>query len=470
MVRKIELRFTGLQNDGDQFKININSPSEFYNSDIEFTFKNAISQPNDILIGVDSNATIFNFQIALSAFFSTFSWITVVAQPNGADVIMTTEDVNSSTITNTSDLFISHTTTVNPVASNETIILSRSPYFIDIAPSQNFDQAIMILRLWSGDKVINRPTLPTYTLSKLVVIAGQTNISFNINKIVNDYIKNSLGVIGQGANTFTTSVLDTIWVEAQITAYYQGTQIANTTKTYLGVDGFGYHEEEFNPEINTNVLNSINSHVVYEGQDYLLYFKTFGLTGITINGVIVPFTFNQSLNSQKVAYVNIKSFLNTNKTFSAFFQYGLATETHTFTVKSSCKYPFVNAVFKNKFGFWQMMPFNLINRKTIDVEDTTYNPYVSKFGKYSAKDHNTVSYNLNGKEKITCNTDYIPENYVEVMQQMMLSEQVYLQLNGQTIPVNKTTKSLSKKTKIADRLIQYTIDFDYSYKLINQVQ
>lgn len=470
MVRKIEIRFTGLQEDGNKFKLNINAPSEFYNSDIEFTFKEQSSLPTDIPIGSGSEDSILYLQEILAVYFSPYTWITIVGQSNGADIVMTTDDVTSSTVSNTSDLFINHITTVNPVATNETFILSRSPYFVDIAPSSNFDQATMILRIWHGDKTLNRPTLPTYTLSKLVVIAGQTNISFNINKIVNDYVKNELLLFGESQDAFTTSLLDTVWVEAQITAYYLGTQIANTTKTYLALDGYGYHQEGFNPSVNTNVLSSINDHIIYEGQDYLLYFKTFGLTGITINGIIVPFTFSQSDNNQKIAYVNIKAFLNTNKTFIAYFQYSTVTEQHKFTVKSSCKYPFVNCIFKNKFGFWETIPFNLINRKTIDIEDTTYNPYVSNFGKYNIKKHNTVSYNTNGKEKITCNTDFIPENYVEIMQQMMLSEQVYLQLEGQTIPVNKSTKSLSKKTKIADKLIQYTIDFDFSHKLINEVQ
>lgn len=471
MVREIQFRFTGSQSDGDKFKINIVSNSEFFNASPEWTFKNSVSASYDILINADANLTLLNFKNALTSWASSNaqSFIEVVLQPNGIDFIMNTDDVDSSTVSNTSDLAITHTTTVNPTASDVNYILSRSTYFIDIQPTVNFDKATMLLKIWQGDKVIDKPILPNYNLSKLVVIAGQTNITFDIHKILNDYVKNNVGVFGQTQSAFTTSTLDTLWVEAQITAFYLDAQIATVTKTYLAVDGFGYHQEGYNPIISSSVLNTIDKHIVYEGQDYPIYFKTFGLTEITVNGVTVPFTFSDTLNSQKIAYVNIKPFVNANQTFTAVFEYGSEVITHTIEVKSSCRYTFVNCVFKNKYGFWQSMPFNLLSRKTIDVEGSEFQPFVSNFGRYNTSDHNFRTYNLNGREKISCNTDFIPENYVSVMQELMLSEQVYLQINGDTIPVNKSTKSLSKKTKSIDKLIQYTIDFDYSFKIINQI-
>jgi hypothetical protein len=471
MVREIHFRFTGLQSNGDKFKINIISNSQFFNASPEWTFKTSISASNDILIGATSAETIFNFQIALSAWVvnNAQSFIKTIAQPNGVDFVITTEDVDSSTISNTSDLFIEHTTTVSPTVSDVNYILSRSTYFIDVQPTTNFDKANLLLKVWHGDKVIDKPILPNYNLSKLVVIAGQTNITFDIHKIVNDYVKNRLSEFGQTQSAFTTSILDTVWIEAQITALYQDIPLGTITKTYLVLDGYGYHQEGYNPIVSGSVLNSIDKHIVYEGQDYPIYFKTFGLTQIIVNGVTVPFTFSDTLNSQKIAYVNIEAFLNTNQKFTAIFTYGTSVYTHNIEVKSSCRYPFVNCVFKNKFGVWQSMPFNLVSRKNIDVEGSEFQPFVSNFGRYNVTDHNFRTYNLNGREKISCNTDFIPENYVNVMQELMLSEQVYLQIDGDTIPVNKSTKSLSKKTKAIDKLIQYTIDFDYSFKMINQI-
>jgi hypothetical protein len=46
---------------------------------------------------------------------------------------------------------------------------------------------------------------------------------------------------------------------------------------------------------------------------------------------------------------------------------------------------------------------------------------------------------------------------------------IYLELNGQYLPVNLVKKSLEKKQKVFDKLIQYGLDFEYSFNLINKV-
>jgi len=51
---------------------------------------------------------------------------------------------------------------------------------------------------------------------------------------------------------------------------------------------------------------------------------------------------------------------------------------------------------------------------------------------------------------------------------MMLSESVWLIEGGVINPVNIDKKSIEYKTSLVDKLIQYSIDFKYSFDIINQ--
>jgi hypothetical protein len=50
----------------------------------------------------------------------------------------------------------------------------------------------------------------------------------------------------------------------------------------------------------------------------------------------------------------------------------------------------------------------------------------------------------------------------------MLSEQVWLIEDGIINPVTLDKKSMEYKTSLVDKLIQYSVDFKYSFDIINQ--
>ena len=73
------------------------------------------------------------------------------------------------------------------------------------------------------------------------------------------------------------------------------------------------------------------------------------------------------------------------------------------------------------------------------------------------------------KEKVTVNTDFIPEEYNALFTELMLSEFIYLEENGAVLPVNLLKNTLEKKTKLNNKLIQYSMDFEYSFNLLNDI-
>ena len=74
-------------------------------------------------------------------------------------------------------------------------------------------------------------------------------------------------------------------------------------------------------------------------------------------------------------------------------------------------------------------------------------------------------FNHQGKQSIKCNTGWVPENYFELIQDLLLSEVVLL--NGK--PAVVKSKSSEKKTSLNNKVINYEIEFEYNYGLINDV-
>lgn len=468
MVREIKIQLLDNPSVGDGFGVQINVPSQFYSDNLIAEFNNppGLDLGYQIPIGATYGDSVFLLYNFLDFRYRDVSFITVEQNEDGATIYIDAFESSSTTNYIVGDILINYEVTGNEYD----IILSRSPYFINIRPSFLFDKATLDLKIYRGDRVADVPLTPNYTLSKLVVQAGQENISFDIHKIINDFVKNNYSQVGL-TGAFTTSLSDSVWIQSSITAYYQDALVATSQSQYLAVDGFGYHIELFNPTATKKVLSSINNHILYidSFSSYPLYFLTAGLISINVNGTSIPFTFNQDISNQVIAYINVQEYAGSAENFEAVFEYEDETVTHVFLVKSECKFETVNCIFKNKYGFWETMPFSKLSRKSITSESSDYLGIISNFGEYSLYSHGKKEFNFSAKEKITVNTDFIPEEYNTIINELMLSEFVYLQQGDKTLPVNLNTKTIDKKTKVNDKLVRYTMEFEYSYNIMNQV-
>ena len=76
----------------------------------------------------------------------------------------------------------------------------------------------------------------------------------------------------------------------------------------------------------------------------------------------------------------------------------------------------------------------------------------------------------NGKESITINTGFYPENHNEIVRQELLSEQVWVDDLSNVLPINLKSNTLQFKKSVNDKLISYTLQFDYAFDKINNIQ
>ena len=470
MAKRIEIRLTDNPSNDDNVLYSLQILSEFYSNFTAWYFKSVEDyNVTHILIGATKQDTINNFYDKATAFYSTYSFISVEKVTNGINIFINRNDADVSYQSVTGDITLTIVDVTIDDFTRDQIILSRSPYVISLQPTSLFDLATMELKLYRGELDVDLPTNNNYSLSKPVIQAGQTEIVFEVSKFLNDFVKNNIPTFGS-TGVHTSTLYDSVWLQSIITAYYLGASIGTSTKKFLAIDGFGYHTELYNPKLTKNVLSTITNHTIYLGSDYPLYFVSKDLVSITINGSSVSFTLDANFNNQLIAYINIGAYASALGTFTAVFNYGATTETHTFEVKEECRNDVYNIFFKNKFGFWQSIPFVKRAKENLSIESSEYMPIISSFGQYSLQSHQYKTTNVDGTDKISLNTDFLNENYNDLFRELMLTEVIYIENNGQYLPVNAEKKTFDFKTKLNDKLIQYSMDFKYSFNVINNVK
>lgn len=353
-----------------------------------------------------------------------------------------------------------------PMPGDYEIGLVRSTLSTRVIPNVSFDTATLDLFNWSGD-VNEIPATPSYALSKPVVQLGQTVINFDINELAKTGIAPTI-------SNYTLTGLQPIPFEQSCWSYYNakcydGEDLVYTKEgIYLCLYGYGYFQGLYNPQPTSNVLIDGDAHTHLRGYDNRLHFITKDLTTLTVNGVGVTVSLDTDFNYNNVASININDYDSSAITITAVFTYADETRTVIFNVKEECKYEVVNCVFINKYGLPQSLFFTKAQKRSDEIDSSDYRGLISEFGVYNTTAHTYKVFNSNGRSKVSCNTDYLNESENETFRQLMLSEQVWL-IEGTVInPVTVDKKSMEYKTSLVDKLIQYSVDFKYSFDIINQ--
>ena len=135
-----------------------------------------------------------------------------------------------------------------------------------------------------------------------------------------------------------------------------------------------------------------------------------------------------------------------------------------------CKYEPKKIVFVNKLGVKEDLWFFKKSTHSISTEKETFrantvNSYV--FGDLS--NHVYKDFNINGRESMTLNTGFVPESFKENFKQLMLSEKVWIDNGADLLPVNIKNTELDLKQSVNEKLINYTIEIEYSFDKINNI-
>ena len=136
-----------------------------------------------------------------------------------------------------------------------------------------------------------------------------------------------------------------------------------------------------------------------------------------------------------------------------------------------CKYTPHRVSFINRWGAIQDLWFfkKAIQGLTISKENFKSSSITST-GSYSTTEHQQKTFNVISKEKITLNSGYVSQEYNAPMQELMQSEQVWMEVYGVVTPMTVTDSSFTFKTSLNDKLVDYKLQLDYAFDSINNIR
>ena len=432
-------------------------------------FRTTPTAPDHILIGANRNASAQNMLAYLQG-FTVPSYITFSRTDNVIN--MDVEPENSAD----GNIILSYSfgaqLLYEIISTNASLPLTyalvRSSYALRLTPPVLFDNVSLSLSLYSGD--INQPPLVAdYELSKQIIQLGQTSVAFNINHLIKENTNPSIdNYLLSGLQP--TQPDATTWVDYDAICFLGNDNVFEVTGKLLGLYGYGYFIEGFNPQLQSKVLITNNNHRHFVNQDNRLYFITDGLTSLEVNGTPITVTADLDLNTEYVQSINIKDYDSGEQVVCEFVYGESETRTIIYNVLKECKYKTINCVFINKYGMPQSFFINKVSKYTDDIENEDYIGLISDTGIYSTNKHQYVTFNSNSRTKIDCNTDYLTDAENNTIKELLLSETIYFIEDGVVYPVTLESKSLAYKTQLNEKLVQYTMNFKYAFDNINNVQ
>lgn len=344
-------------------------------------------------------------------------------------------------------------------------IFARSPYIVRIAQATQVGSKLEIF-LYNGSTV---PASPQYTLSKLIPSPTNVETLYDISPYIREYI--SFLACSAGGNSAVTNPTNER-VNVQLKLYWlNGSTYAQVgaTQTHIAFDGYTYYENQYNYDLGNYGLDAGNYYYnptsdagkirVTTGASFTARYTNLSTATVTTLA-IASSTFDiPRVRTANVNEGNKVEILNASSAVQA---------TWYFYPLEECKYTPVIIDFVNKYGAWQREFFFKASNDTFSVENTEYNLLqTSQFPTtfYSGLEGQRKTFNTNAKKSIKVNTGWVAEAWSEVLKQIMLSERILIDNK----PAKINTKSTELFKHINTKQINYSLDFEFAYDVINSV-
>lgn len=301
----------------------------------------------------------------------------------------------------------------------------RSPYFLNYSDSNDpatAESSRVLLTINS-------------TLRYTIIKNTGTTLRLDVSELVRDYVTPSF------TGSFNTGSLGRASVSVAVSFYDDinatGTEVDTDSDTFVAYDGYAYFSEDNNFDIPSGALlsgNTIYAPVNTNGTFYVM----------GGDGTLAIETYSTSADS--AAQITIK--------------------------RQPCdKYTPIKCVFINKFGVHQEFYFFAKKTESFNSSGDKYiSNIVANDGTYDKRRHQMVDFNKNGKISYNLSTGYVGQEVNPYIQELLLSEQVWLVLSGSVVPVSINTKSVEYKTTLNDKLVSYTMDFEQANDTISTIK
>jgi hypothetical protein len=308
-------------------------------------------------------------------------------------------------------------------------IAIRSPYFVSGTGGKSYQIKVTI------DGTLR------YTIFKNY----DGNVGFEISELIRDYL--NIAYSGTLPSNPSAAFLISVKVFMDIWSTFDGTGTGDVSSSEIldtdAIDAYGYFSDGYNystPNVNAAYLSG-NTIWAPENTAGAFYYT------------------DSSSNFYRRSYSNS----STSETGTGW----------TITIKRfpCSKYNAIKVVFVNRFGVLQELYFF---NKTIESVSSTSEQYKSSNvpydGDYNIYEHQFKNFDKQGKTRYRISSGYVDESYNNYIQEMMLSEQVWMHIDSQIRPINVITSDATFKTSLNDKLVEYTIEFEQANDLISSMR
>lgn len=372
------------------------------------------------------------------------------------------------------------------------VINTRSPYYT-VRPVSAAATVEMRLFIWDGHVSNDFPTNnPAYILSKEVEQNGKA--VFEISELIRDYI----------LTEYLTESTDAVFVQWTTTI---NNSTPSASPVHIAIDGYGYFEEGINPRNTDNpttldgsytpqVLQDARKVYFIPGEDIRI--PVWGDAGSEANIGIgsaywdvvtslwedynVLWNTNIQItpgdNSEdKIQYIVISGtdLLGEITNITITSTDGLQVDNIDLIRICEPKFTPIRISFYNKYGAMEDIWASKKSSKSLKASSSSYKRSILKEGisqsvTYSTTQHTDRRFDVAARESITVNTDLYTEDINEAISQLLMSEQVWLTEEGKILPVILKTDNVEKKTSVKDKMVQYTLDFEYAFDKIQSIR
>lgn len=376
------------------------------------------------------------------------------------------------------------------------IILARSPYLVDVDETGSIGSEVQLF-IWNGTG--SAPGAPTYKLSKKTARPTETRTEYDIAPYVRDFLR--ANYTQTNSIDYSTPVSDynsDFWCNVLVKYYNTttaGTEYLGETNFYA-FDGYLNSRDDFSlngdPTLagQTVVMYSNSGSINVPDQLATLFFTVYAQSPVVVNGNGCYYQVQGSEDIETIDTDNPTTFiLITGLENNTINVYNSEDEIiYTFTVTRKClpKYRPILLDFVNRFGVWQKCWFFGADYESINATSDNYKlmQNVVTYPNYQNFNYNYKQgqiFNRNGVKTFKVNTDWVDEQWNVCLEEIMMSENLILSYYidshdfsdtssfKYSYPVKLNTNSIQLNRHINEKLINYTLEFEYLSPIVNNI-
>jgi hypothetical protein len=452
----------------------------------EWDFVATRSAPFEITTGTPTatagETTAINFASAFLLDFptdfivnQTLNTVEIISEVEGLDfgAVKAVDESNTAIPSAFSAVFDNYIIPVDN--SNIEFALVNSPHYVNVPFIFDTTTSVTVdLYVWDGD-LQALPVDPIYSLNIPRPSTNFAELNVDLSKLVQEKLvpKPTIDL------TSTTQIIDSTsasvkWVN-YVASYTDAVEtIADIQGTFVAVDGYGYYSEGANPTKPTdNILTLAPIRKVSRDGFILFPFVNNGvITSINVATENTELNVTETVTSTDISDT-IVQYLEVD--VSQVFTDNYVTiktipsnDTITYEITDECRFEPIQVVFKNKYGVYDCLTLFKKSNESSNVNSSNFiNNYITG-GSYDTTKHQNQKINITATKTIKVNSGYISEAENTLYEQMLYSDTIYF-YDGDLVPVNVKSSSLEFKTRVNDKLVNYSLDFDYAYNIIQNV-